>query len=65
MVSKRLAFGWPFHYGYMEIPKCSMLLTIPTKCQLELSQSAAYPHTAPCNRTGVFLLGKKKNPGSA
>ena len=30
--------------------------------KLELSQSAAYPHTAPCNRTGVIFL--KKNHGS-
>ena len=33
--------------------------------KLELSQSAAYPRTAPCNRTGQFIGKKKKNHGSA
>ena len=29
------------------------------KSKLDLSQSAAYPHTAPCNRTGVSFYRQK------
>ena len=33
------------------------------KVKLELSQSATYPHTAPCNRTGAFYKTQEDHDG--